>query len=165
MILLTFIPIASATPAGQDPFPNITFKIFSQFITQHFSSKISLSAVLVLLFLLIKNPELLNLHARQQYVQCEGEKSTIASGWIEGLAWAVKENIDENHQKPMKMKDVDKDMNAEQEITALGLKLDAFAQLLNLHLYNKHGHLQKKLQPVSHKLLQFSYFLPTSYCG
>ena len=89
----------------------------------------------------------------------------MASGWIKGLARAVKENIDENHQKPLKMKDVDKDMNAEQEITALGLKLDAFAKILNLHPYNKHGHLQKKLQPVSHKLLQFSYFLPTSYCG
>ena len=159
MIFLAFIPIASATSASEDPFPNITFKVFSQFISQHFSSKISLSAVLVLLFSLIENPELLNLHARQQYVQCEGEKCIMASGWIKGLARAVKENIDENHQKPLKMKDVDKDMNAEQEITALGLKLDAFAKILNLHPYNKHGHLQKKLQPVSHKLIWPAYVL------
>ena len=126
MILLAFIPVVSATPVGGDPFPNITFKIFSQFISQNFSSKISLSAVLVLLFSLTENPELLNLHAWQQYVQCEGEHCIVASGWIKGLARAVKENIDENQPKPLKMKDVDENMTAEQEITALGLKLDAF---------------------------------------
>ncbi|KAF8224562.1 hypothetical protein L208DRAFT_1310640, partial [Tricholoma matsutake] len=80
-------------PAGEDPFPNITFKVFSQFISQHFSSKTSLSAVLVLLFSLTDNPELLNLHARQQYIQCEGENRVMASGWIKGLAWAIKENM------------------------------------------------------------------------
>ena len=61
----------------------------------------------------------------------------MASGWIKGLAWAVKENIDENHQKPLKMKDVDEDMNAEQEITALGFKLDAFVHTINMDICRK----------------------------
>ena len=58
-----------------------------------------------------------------------------------------------------KMKDVDGYMNAEQEIAALSLKLDAFAKLLNLHPYDEHGHLQKKLQLISHKLIQPVYVL------
>jgi hypothetical protein len=67
MIMLALIPVTYAMPAGESPFPDITFKEFSQFIGQHFSSKISLSTVLVILFSLTKNPDLLNLHARQQY--------------------------------------------------------------------------------------------------
>ncbi|KAF8223663.1 hypothetical protein L208DRAFT_1315744, partial [Tricholoma matsutake] len=78
----------------------------------------------------------------------------MASGWIKGLARAIKENMDNNEQRPLKMKEVDKNMDAEQEITALSLKLDAAAKLLNLHPYNAHGHLQKQLQPISHKLIQ-----------
>jgi hypothetical protein len=50
-----------AMPAGENPFPDIAFKDFSQFIGQHFISKISLFTVLVILFSLTENPELLNL--------------------------------------------------------------------------------------------------------
>ena len=64
MIMLALIPVTYAMPAGESPFPDVTFKDFSQFIGQHFSSKISLSTVLVILFSLTENPDLLNLHAR-----------------------------------------------------------------------------------------------------
>ena len=71
--MLASTPVTYAMSASEHPFPYITCKKFSQFIGQHFSSKISLSTVLVILFSLIETPDLLNLHARQQYAQCEGE--------------------------------------------------------------------------------------------
>ena len=154
MIMLALIPATYAMPAGEHPFPDITFKEFSQFIGQHFSSKISLSTVLVILFSLTENPDLLNLHARQQYVQCEGENQIALSGWMKGLARAVKKSIDQNQRKPLKMKNVAKGMDEEQEITTFSFKLDLLAKLLDLHPYNEHGQLVDKLQPVSHKLIQ-----------
>ena len=154
MIMLALIPVTYAMPAGEHPFPDITFKEFSQFIGQHFSSKISLSTVLVILFSLTENPDLLNLHARQQYVQCVGENQIALSGWMKGLARAVKKSIDQNQRKPLKMKNVVKVMDEEGEITAFSFKLDALAKLLDLHPYNEHGQLEDKLQSVSHKLIQ-----------
>ena len=64
--LIVFAPIVSAAPSTQ-PFPDIPFSIFSEFVQETFGSKISLATVLVLLFSMTENPELLNLHARQQH--------------------------------------------------------------------------------------------------
>ena len=97
---------------------------------------------------------MLNLHARQQYVQCEGENRIALSAWMKGLARAVKKSIDQNQRKPLKMKNVAKGMDEEQEITTFSFKLDLLAKLLDLHPYNEHGQLEDKLQPVSHKLIQ-----------
>ena len=151
MTMLALIPVTYAMPAGEIPFPDITFK---EFIGQHFSSKISLSTVLVILFSLTENPDLLNLHARQQYVQCVGENQTALSGWMKGLARAIKQSIDQNQRKPLKMKNVAKGMEEEEEITAFSFKLDALAKHLDLHPYNKQGQLEGKLLPVFHKLIQ-----------
>ena len=60
---LAFLPCVSAIPnsATQD-FPHIPFKLFNEFIQENFSSKISLVTVLTILFSLVENPDLLNLH-------------------------------------------------------------------------------------------------------
>ena len=137
MMMLALIPVTYAMPAGESPFPDITFKEFSQFIGQHFSSKISLSSVLVILFSLTENPDLLNLHARQQYVHCVGENQIALSGWMKGLAHAIKQSIDQNQRKPLKMKNVAKGIEEEEEITAFSFKLDALAKHLDLHPYNE----------------------------
>jgi hypothetical protein len=55
--------------------------LFSIFIEDTFGTKISLATVLLLLFSMIENPELLSLHARQQHPS-EDENKTLASGWI-----------------------------------------------------------------------------------
>ena len=154
MMLLGSIPVTYGMPMAQSPFPDVPFKSFSQYILQHFSSKISLSTALVILFSLTENPDLLNLHARQQYAKCEGELRTAASGWMNSLARALKKRIIENQGQPLKMKFVDKDMDEEQETKALSLKLDGLSRILNLHPYNDDGEFQGKLQPVSHKLIQ-----------
>lgn len=153
MMGFSMLPGAYASQV-ESPFPDIPFKAFSQFITQNFSSKISLSTVMVILFSLTENPDLLSLHARQQYTRCQGENSTHASGWIKGLARALKGQVDENQKRPLKMKNVEKGLNEEQEITALGVKLDSLAKLLKLHPYDSNGQFLGQLQPISHKLIQ-----------
>jgi hypothetical protein len=147
------LPVAYASQV-ESPFPDIPFRQFSEFISQNFSSKISLSTVLVILFSLTENPDLLNLHARQQYVRCQGENKIQSSGWIKGLARALKKQVDENQRRPLKMKKVTKGMDEEEEIVALSLKLDSLTKVLNLHPYNSKEQFQGKLQPISHKLIQ-----------
>jgi len=65
LALLLSLPTVVATPNTQS-FPDITFKVFSDFVTQNFSSQVSLATVLLVLFTLTENPDLLNLHGRQK---------------------------------------------------------------------------------------------------
>lgn len=154
MTLLGSIPVTYAMPTAKSTFPDVPFKSFSQFILQHFGSKVSLSTALVILFSLTENPDLLNLHARQQYAKCEGEVRTAATGWMNSLARALKKTIMENQGRPLKMKLVDEDMDEDQETKALSLKLDGLSRILTLHPYSDDGEFEGKLQPVSHKLIE-----------
>jgi hypothetical protein len=150
---VVMLPVTWASSA-EAPFPDISFKTFSQFITQNFSSKLSLSTALVILFSLTENSDLLNLHARQQYVKCQGEHRVQASGWIKALARTLQKQINTHQTRPLKMKNVAKGMDEEQETVALGLKLDSLAKVLRLHPYDSNEHFQGKLQPISHKSIQ-----------
>ena len=47
-------------------FPDIAFKVFNDFVTTNFSSKVSLATVLLILFSMTENSELLSLHGCQQ---------------------------------------------------------------------------------------------------
>jgi hypothetical protein len=76
---LAALPLVSATPSSS-PFPNIPFSVFSEFIEAQFSSKISLATVLVILFTLTENTDLLNLHARQQNPKEPGELQQAITG-------------------------------------------------------------------------------------
>src|ERR1700683_1602852 len=49
VLLVGLLPVVSAAP-NDDPFFCITFRAFSEFVEQHFSSRISLTTVLVVLF-------------------------------------------------------------------------------------------------------------------
>ena len=154
IVVLAILPVVKAAPVAESPFPNITFKVFNEFVKQQFSSKIPLSTVLVILFSLTENTDLLNLHARQQYVQNPGEHRTLASGWIKSLARALKENIDVNQAKPLKLKHVDKNADEEKIINAFSLQLDSLSKLLGLHSYDSNGKFQGNLKAVSHKTIQ-----------
>ena len=87
LVILTFVPFVSAAPQTQ-PFPEISFKVFSMFIEDTFGPKISLATVLLILFSMTENPELLNLHAHQQH-PTEDENKITASGWIRSLSRAM----------------------------------------------------------------------------
>jgi len=56
------LPVVTALP-DESHFPDISFKVFSKFVEANFSSKITLSQVLLVLFTITDNPELLSLHA------------------------------------------------------------------------------------------------------
>ena len=84
VLLACLLPVVSATP-NDDPFSGITFRAFSEFVEQHFSSRISLTTVLVVLFTMTNNSDLLNLHARQQH-PLPDEHLQMISGWLKALA-------------------------------------------------------------------------------
>jgi hypothetical protein len=68
-MLLLFMCFCPGVQATQGAFPNITFEVFSAFITDTFGPKISLSTVLMLLFTLNENTDLLNMHSRSRNKQ------------------------------------------------------------------------------------------------
>ena len=61
-VALAFLPMVIAVP-DEGQFPNITFKMFNHFVQENFSSRITLSQVLLVLFTITDNHDLLNLHA------------------------------------------------------------------------------------------------------
>jgi hypothetical protein len=92
ILAITNLPLVLAFPE-QGLFPDISFKLFSQFVEKEFSSDISLTTVLVVLFSLTENSELLNLHARQQNPASPGEKRLKSTGWIQALAHAMQNRL------------------------------------------------------------------------
>jgi hypothetical protein len=65
-IMALFLIPRAAAQGQETSFPVIPFKLFSSFVKENFSFKITLSQVLLMLFTITDNPDLLNLHARQQ---------------------------------------------------------------------------------------------------
>jgi hypothetical protein len=90
MVILLYLPIVAAS-SEQQSFPDITFKVFNDFVSQHFSSRVSLATVLLVLFSLTENPDLLNLHSCQKMPLLHGENKQSTSGWIKALARALTE--------------------------------------------------------------------------
>ena len=76
LLLLTLLPGVSAL--SERDFPDITFKVFNDFVNENFSSKVTLSTVLLVLFSLKDNPELLSLHAKQQNATGKGENAVLS---------------------------------------------------------------------------------------
>jgi hypothetical protein len=157
-IILGALPLASATP-DHDAFPNIPFTVFSQFIHSHFSSGISLATVLTLLFTLTENPDLLNLHARQQNPQFSGENKITISGWMKTLVRALEQKLGHDIVGLCHDSENRSNMSGDVVTTMIGTKLDAFSKLLNLYPYNKKGQFQGKLNLVSQKAIEPVYVI------
>ena len=94
---LSNLPIvAGAKPSTS--FPDISFQVFSTFIQSTFSSQISLATVILVLFTMLENPDLLNIHAHQKHPQCGlKEKKTRASAWFKFLARALVDESKTNY--------------------------------------------------------------------
>ena len=89
LIWINLVSLASATSPVQLPFPNIPFSTLSDTIQTIFGSNISLATVLAVSFTLFENPDLLNLHFRQQQRICGDENKVQISGWILALGNAL----------------------------------------------------------------------------
>ena len=100
-VAFAFLPIVAAVP-DEGQFPNISFKLFNKFVQENFSSKITLSQVLLVLFTITDNHDLLNLHARQQNPRYIGENQSTNSGWLKCLARALQEKLEEGNSKLFK---------------------------------------------------------------
>ena len=150
-IMALFLIPRVAAHGEESPFPDIPFKLFSSFVKENFSSKITLSQVLLMLFTITDNPDLLNLHARQQNPRYSDEHASSDSGWIRGLARAVQEKLGDGQKMLFKKADT---IDSDHQITAIGEKLDGLAKTLHLYPYNNHGQFQGKLKPISHALIQ-----------
>ena len=134
-------------------FPNISFNLFSQFVQENFSSRITLSQVLLVLFTIKDNHELLNLHAQQQNPMYIGENNSSKSGWLKCLAWALQEKLEENSTKLFKHYQKNQIMTKE-KVDGITEKLDGLTKLLNLYPYDSDGQFQGKLKAVSYKSIK-----------
>ncbi|KAF8871465.1 hypothetical protein BD779DRAFT_1613941 [Infundibulicybe gibba] len=118
----------------QDSFPDVTFKAFNQFVNANFDTKVSLATVLMVLFTMTDNTDLLNLHARQKHPTCDGEYASNTTGWMKSLARGIKARL-------------------QSDIKILFTK-SQFAQCVSLSPYDSQGAFQTKLHPVSYDAIQ-----------
>ena len=148
----------------QHPFPDITFKVFNEFVTQNFSSQISLATVLVILFSLTENPDLLNLHGRQKNPCVQGAKKQTTSGWIKCLARALEEHLGSKAKTLLKHKELPKNIDNDALANPIAVKLDAMASVLKLMpVFSKSGKLRNKLGTISqHEVTAVYIICPAS---
>ncbi|KAF8999983.1 hypothetical protein BDQ17DRAFT_1427467 [Cyathus striatus] len=150
-ILALFIFIQPVIAAKEQPFPNILFDVFSEFILSNFGSNITLSATLLILFSMIDNVDLLSLHARQQNAKLKGEKNVDATAWIRLLARAIQEKIGMDSDDLFEDDEITEYTTEKGRSILLSLKLDKMAKLLKLYPFNKERKVfEGQLKPVSH---------------
>jgi hypothetical protein len=154
IVACTFLPCACAL-AAESPFPDIPFKVFNHFVKHNFDDTITLAQVLLVLFTVTDNPDLLNLHARQQHPKYRGEKKSESSGWIRCLARALYEKMGDGGIKLLQEGEyVSGDKNDGNIIDKVGTKLDKLVKTLKLKPYSSKGVYQGKLTAVSHESFQ-----------
>jgi hypothetical protein len=139
--MATLLPVVSAS-SSYDAFPDISFKDFSSFVNATFSSHISLSTVLVVLFTVTNNTDLLNLHSRQKHGQSQlGEHPIALTGWIKALGRALNKKLADDELerlfksielKSIQRKDNDERLEGPIVETKIADKLNALSELLNL---------------------------------
>jgi uncharacterized Zn finger protein (UPF0148 family) len=136
--------------SSESPFPDISFKDFNKFVNSNFSPQVSLSTVLLVLFTMTENSDLLNLHARQKNPQCIGELKQSSSGWIRALARSLIDRLEET-TKNLFIESECLEKSRNDLITPLTVKLDKLMDVLKLNPFSKSGKLRKRLQPISHR--------------
>jgi hypothetical protein len=153
LLVLANLP---TTVAFQDPnvFPDVPFKVFSDFVENTFGPMVSLSTVLLMVFSVLENPELFSLHARQQCPKYQGENRTLASGWMKHLARALQDRLADNSQQLFQQHDIGKESTSDQALTVISTKLVALAHILQFYPSDGKGNFLGKLKPVSQKAIQ-----------
>jgi hypothetical protein len=138
---ITLLPTAHALPTT--PFPDILFTDFSQLIQDQFGADITLTTVLLILFSLTSNPDLLNLHARQQNPTCSGELRQSVTGWMKAFVWSLQNRLGSTMDDLFQPSDGLPHMTRDQRLTAIGEKMDNVVHGLGLYPYNQRGRLRQ----------------------
>ncbi|KIJ93274.1 hypothetical protein K443DRAFT_112283, partial [Laccaria amethystina LaAM-08-1] len=149
LLFLTLLPGVSAL--SEQEFRDITFKVFNDFVKDNFSSKVTLSTVLLVLFSLTDNPEHLSLHAKQQNPTGKGENAVRVSAWMKALVHGLVERLGEKSDTLLKKT---QSTSGDLKIVAIGDKLDHLSKILDLYPYDDKGQFQGKLKPTSHDELK-----------
>src|ERR1700683_4838968 len=158
VLLVGLLPVVSAAP-NDDPFSGITFRAFSQFVKQHFSSRIFLTTVLVVLFTLTNNSDVLNLHARQQH-PLPDERLQMISGWLKALARALDEKLG---QDTGQLFQTTANLNNDQRNSTIAIKLNSLYKLLDLSPYDNEGVFHQSRYKQVRKEIEPAYVIsPTS---
>jgi len=136
--------------SSEMPFPDISFKDFSKFVNSNFGPQVSLTTVLLVLFTMTENPDLLNLHARQKNPQQIGELKQSSSGWIRAMARSLIDRLEVKTNSLFTESEHPETLGNDL-ITPLTAKLDKLMDVLKLNPFSKSGKLKKKLQTISHQ--------------
>ncbi|KAJ8701364.1 hypothetical protein PTI98_000160 [Pleurotus ostreatus] len=89
LFLLGLLPCATAAPL-EDPFPDIRFADFAKVIKLTFGENISLATVLMLLFSITTNTDILNLHGQQRAVSSNNQ---VVTSWMAAFVCAIKDKL------------------------------------------------------------------------
>jgi hypothetical protein len=140
---IALLPTVHALPTT--PFPDMLFTDFSQLIQDQFGADITLTTVLVILFSLTHNPELLNLHARQQNPNpmCSGELKQSVTGWMKAFVWSLQTRLGATTDDLFHHSDGLSHMSRDQRLTSIGQKIDSVIHGLGLYPYNQRGRLRQ----------------------
>ena len=159
---LIFLPGVTAL-SDKATFPDLPFKIFNKFIKENFAAEITLSQVLLVLFTLTENPDLLNLHARQKNPKYEGETHSSLTGWIKCLACGLEEKLGRDKDKLFYNQNIGT-MSDDDITKGISKKIDAMANVLHLYPYNSQGHFKGKLKQISYNSIEAVYVIcPNSF--
>jgi hypothetical protein len=151
------------------PFPDIAFNEFSAFIQDNFSDDITLSTVLVLLFSLVENPDLLNLHGRQQRNKLQGDTGRQVTSWIKILSrlfLAVR--LRKDRQQLFQLGDgvtlQEPQNHSTDSVNSLSRKLDQMITLLHLNPFKPNGKLSHRRKPISREAIEPVFLIcPQAY--
>ena len=139
---LMLLPHTSATPTtatDTNPLANIPFSTLVAFIEGNFSSRITIATVFTLVFSLIENTDLLNLHARQQHPRYHGESRPQVSGWMKALAQCLDNSLAERTATLFQKSECYSQLAVDAKMTSIGIKMDSLAKSLQLFPYDDSG--------------------------
>jgi hypothetical protein len=139
---LMLLPHASAAPTtatDTNPLANIPFSTLVAFIEGNFSSKITIATVFTLVFSLIENTDLLNLHAWQQHPRYRGEGRQQISGWMRALARCLDNSLAEHTATLFQKSEHYSQLAVDAKLTSIGTKMDSLAKSLQLFPYDDSG--------------------------
>ena len=149
LVFISALPMTFAA-SSERPFPDISFKDFNKFVSSNFNPQVSLSTVLLVLFTMTENSDLLNLHAHQKNPQYNEELKQSSSGWIRALAWSLIDRL-EGKINTLFTENEHLEISNNDLITPLTVKLDKLMDALKLNPFSKSGKLKKRLEPISHQ--------------
>jgi hypothetical protein len=168
LLIWSYLVSFTYAASPQHSFPNIPFHLFSDSVQSKFGTDVSLATVLAILFTLVENPDLLNLHFRQQNPKYSGENKIQVSGWIIALVSSLVTRIgDKRTQTLFSERELATELDKKRKSNLLSGKLDKMDICLKLSPYDGRGNYKGKLLPISRHEIEPAYVIcPTSFiCG